>query len=164
MKPDHVCVNHSNQEAVSFCHCCHDWLCSACVAEGQTHYYCRKPECFEALEREGAIAEGKCPFCGKATIPDVPRCGACGKELRELTAEEKSEDLIIIARFNNAIEAHLAQTKLESEDIDSYIADEHMVSLNPGYDIAFGGVKLQVKKSDVVRANDILGENQENPA
>src|SRR5579872_7326377 len=156
MKPDHYCVNHSTQEAISFCHHCQDWFCFNCLTEGPKHYYCHKPECLQALKSEVAFVQSNCPFCGESIQSGNIHCGSCGKKLRELTDKEKAEDLVIIARYNNPMEAHLAQTKLESEGIEAYIADEHMVSINPGYDIAFGGVKLRVKKSELGRANQVL--------
>ena len=157
MKPDHVCVNHSTVEAVSFCHHCQDWLCSRCVVEGREHYYCRKTECIEALNREEALAQGKCPYCGKVVRAGAALCGPCGKPLRELTDEEKAEDLITVATYNHSMEAHLARTKLESEGIEAYVADEHMVSINPAYNIPFGGVKLKIKNTDLNKAISVLG-------
>ena len=156
MKPDHLCVKHPTKEAVSSCHHCQEWFCFDCLKEGPQNYYCQKADCIQALKSEVAITQNKCPFCGEKINPEAPQCQFCGKKLRELTLEENAEDLITIARFNNPMEAHLAKTKLESEGIEAYIADEHMVSINPGLDIAFGGVKLQVKKSDFDKAVSAL--------
>jgi hypothetical protein len=69
------------------------------------------------------------------------------------------DDLVTIARFSSAIEAHLARTKLESEGIQAFVADEHMIAINPIYDLALGGVKLQIKNSDVERARKSLGDS-----
>ncbi|HTC20507.1 MAG TPA: hypothetical protein VK859_06655, partial [bacterium] len=57
MKPNQICINHPAQKAISFCSHCHDWLCSQCVIEGRQHYYCRKPECLKALNREEALLD-----------------------------------------------------------------------------------------------------------
>lgn len=67
-----------------------------------------------------------------------------------------SEKLITIATFSQAIEAHVSKTKLESEGIICFIADENIVNMNWFYSNAVGGVKLQVKESDVKRALEIL--------
>lgn len=72
---------------------------------------------------------------------------------------EAGDDLVTIARFSSPIEAHLARTKLESEGIEAFVADEHMISINPVYDLALGGVKLQIKYSDVERAQKSLGDS-----
>jgi hypothetical protein len=72
---------------------------------------------------------------------------------------ESGDDLVTIARFSSAIEAHLARTKLESEGIEAFVADEHMISIDPFYDLALGGVKLQTKNSNVKRALKSLGDS-----
>ncbi len=155
MKPDHICVNHPGVEAVGFCHHCRNWLCSRCVTEGRENYYCRKPECLKALKIEDAWAQGKCPFCGKKYNPMSPFCGSCGKQLRELTPEEKTDDLVTIARYGNPMEANLALSKLKSEGIEAYVADEQMVSIYSA-NMVFGGMRLQVKKTEMEKAIQIL--------
>lgn len=158
MKPDHYCANHPTYEALSFCHSCKDWLCSECMVPGRNYYYCKKPDCLLELKKEQASFAGRCPACGKPVDTGAAVCFSCGKKLRELTPEEKEETtLITIARFGSPTEAYLAKTKLESEDIESYVADEHMIAINPGYNIAFGGVRLKVKKSEAARALEVLG-------
>jgi hypothetical protein len=156
MKPEHICANHPNEEAVSVCHHCGEWFCSPCLREGPEYYYCGKSQCIQALEVATSLQKRKCPSCGESINEGAYKCGFCGKQLRELTESEKTEDLILVARYKSSVEAHLACSKLESEEIESYIADEHMVTINPAF-YAFGGVKLQVKKSDFNRAVRILG-------
>jgi hypothetical protein len=159
MKPEHVCVNHPNEEAVSVCHHCHDWFCLRCLKEGPEYYYCNKPKCHEAFLAVIALSDSKCPFCGELVFPDTIYCGSCGKQIRELTAAEKADDLVTVARYKNSTEAYLCQTILESVDIEAYIADEHMFTINPAF-YAFGGVKLKVKKSDFDKAALVLNDKQ----
>jgi DNA-directed RNA polymerase subunit RPC12/RpoP len=66
------------------------------------------------------------------------------------------EKLVTIATFSKAIDAHLSKTRLESEGIECLIADEYIVTMNWLYSNAVGGVKPQVKESDVERAIEIL--------
>jgi hypothetical protein len=68
-----------------------------------------------------------------------------------------SEKLVTVAAFSLAIEADLARTKLESEGIECFVADEHTVTMNWLYSHAIGGVKLKVWQSDLQRAKEILG-------
>lgn len=68
------------------------------------------------------------------------------------------ESLVTVATFNYPLEAHLHRAKLESEGIDSIVVDEHMIHANWLYNIAVGGVKLQVRESDAEKALRILGE------
>lgn len=54
------------------------------------------------------------------------------------------------------MEAHLVKEKLKSEGIESFLLDEHAVAMDVTYSQVLGGVKLQVKESDVRRAAEIL--------
>ncbi|MDY6863730.1 MAG: DUF2007 domain-containing protein [Thermodesulfobacteriota bacterium] len=67
-----------------------------------------------------------------------------------------AEKLITVATFSQAIEAHLSKIRLESEGIECFIADEHVVAINWFLSNAVGGVKLKVKELDAERAAEIL--------
>jgi len=75
---------------------------------------------------------------------------------------DESEYLVTVAQFSSGMEAQLARTKLESEGIEAYVADEHMMSINPMYDFALGGVRLQTKSSEAERALKILNNSSAN--
>ncbi len=64
--------------------------------------------------------------------------------------------LITIASFPQAIQAHIARSRLESEGIETFIRDENIVTLNWLYSNAVGGVKLEVYEQDVPQALSIL--------
>jgi len=66
------------------------------------------------------------------------------------------EKLVTIATFSEPMEAHLCQAKLEAEGVESYIADEHTIGTNWFYTNIVGGVKLQVRSSDVENAARII--------
>jgi hypothetical protein len=62
-------------------------------------------------------------------------------------------NLVTIATFAQAWEAHLAAGKLESEGIAAVIADENIVGTGGGlYTNMVGGIKLQVPRVDRERA------------
>ena len=70
-----------------------------------------------------------------------------------------SEDVELVATFNDGMEAELAKSKLEREGIQSFVADE-------GIAASFGsiladGVKLMVRSTDLERARVILGSSGE---
>jgi hypothetical protein len=65
-------------------------------------------------------------------------------------------NLITIKTFDNAISARLLKGKLESEGIACYIFDEEMVSLNPLYSGAIGGIRLEVNDYDLKFAQEII--------
>ncbi|MBS1774222.1 MAG: hypothetical protein JST82_15295 [Bacteroidetes bacterium] len=58
-------------------------------------------------------------------------------------------ELITVAVFPNAFNAHLVQGRLHADGVGSYIKDEHTLQVNPLYSNALGGIKLQVKQTDV---------------
>ena len=64
--------------------------------------------------------------------------------------------LITIKTFDNSIDTHLMKSKLESEGIVCYIFDENMVTYNPIYNIAFGGIKLKINEQDLNKASNII--------
>ena len=64
--------------------------------------------------------------------------------------------LITLITFDNSIDAHILRTRLESEGIRSYLFDDTMVSLNPIYNMALGGIKLKVSNEDLGRAREII--------
>src|SRR3982751_6079765 len=69
-------------------------------------------------------------------------------------ATHQEEKLVLIARFNNAFEAGLAQLKLESEGILIYPED----AMVTGIDAYTGqrGTRIRVRPEDAPRAVDLL--------
>ncbi len=72
--------------------------------------------------------------------------------------DEDGDALVTIAQFNYLAEAHLARSRLESEGIDCFLADENMVHANWLYANAIGGMRLQVRASDRASALAVLGQ------
>ncbi|MFH1778386.1 MAG: DUF2007 domain-containing protein [Candidatus Omnitrophota bacterium] len=70
------------------------------------------------------------------------------------------EKLVTIAKFTHVVDAHLARTKLESEGVECCIRDEHIVQMNWLLSNLVGGVKLQVKETDVDKAKEILKKKE----
>jgi rubredoxin len=67
-----------------------------------------------------------------------------------------SEKLVTVATFDISYEAHLAKARLEDEGIPALLLDENIVTMMMRYSHAVGGIKLQVRKSDAVRAKALL--------
>jgi len=65
---------------------------------------------------------------------------------------------IVIISFTYGYEAHLAKSKLESEEIEVLVRDELNAQVCEAGANAVGGVKLCVRESDVVRAIHSLKE------
>lgn len=72
------------------------------------------------------------------------------------TSRETS--LATIATFSYPTQAHILRTRLEAEGIETFIADELTITGNWLYSNAVGGVKLQVRESDMARAREILNQ------
>jgi hypothetical protein len=66
------------------------------------------------------------------------------------------EEMVTIARFFSLGEAKLAQGKLSSEGISAFLCDEHVHAIGWHMGAAFGGIRLQVRDSQVVRALEVL--------
>ena len=58
----------------------------------------------------------------------------------------------VVAAFTYSLQAHLAKSKLESEEMEVLIRDELNAQVSEAGANAIGGVKLCVRDSDVIRA------------
>ena len=63
-----------------------------------------------------------------------------------------------IRTFDNAIQANLVKTKLESRGLISFLFDEHSVTMNPLYTNTLSGIKLNVRIEDYYEAETIILE------
>jgi hypothetical protein len=68
------------------------------------------------------------------------------------------DNFVTIKTFTYATEVAVIRGRLESEGIECFAQDELTVQANPFYSNAIGGVKLQVKQSDLRKAIEILEE------
>ncbi|MFM2214263.1 MAG: hypothetical protein RL427_1526 [Bacteroidota bacterium] len=69
---------------------------------------------------------------------------------------EEEAQFQLLRRFQYSSEAIIYQGKLESQGIEVFLRDNHVVDTNPLYSNAVGGVKLYVKTEDVNKAIEIL--------
>lgn len=67
-------------------------------------------------------------------------------------------NFIPLFNFSNYIDAHIILGKLQAENINCWLQDEHTVSINPIWTNAVGGIKLMVAKEDEERAALLLQE------
>lgn len=69
------------------------------------------------------------------------------------------EDKIIVhSTYYNPIEANIIKARLEDSHIPCFLADENVATINPLYNQAIGGVKLNVFEKDLERINALLAE------
>ena len=69
-----------------------------------------------------------------------------------------SDKIIVYSTFYNPIEASIIKAKLEDAGIPCFLTDENVATINPLFNQAIGGVKLNVFEKDIVRINALLAE------
>jgi len=67
-------------------------------------------------------------------------------------------ELVTIRNFRDLPEALLAQGRLESSGIESFLADDNMVRMDWLISNLLGGVKLKVEEANVEIAEEILNQ------
>lgn len=84
----------------------------------------------------------------------------------EEESQPEFDDLVTIARFSFAYQAHMLAGKLEAEGIRAYIPDVNHVIVDPFIANALGGIRVQVLESDKEDALKVLQalENGVTPA
>jgi len=128
------CHNHPDEESLSICHSCGESFCADCLVEGNTYYYCNQKACRLEMQKQGdELVEGSAP-------------------------EGEDAELVTVGIYSHAYEADLAVSRLESEGIMAFTADEFMV--NRLYSSAISGVRLQVPAVDAERAREILSTDE----
>lgn len=71
---------------------------------------------------------------------------------------EKSDKIIVLKRFENAIEANIAKTKLDANDVPCFLTDENLANLYPTQNLLAIGVSLHIFENDLLIAQEILKE------
>ncbi|MCY1515923.1 hypothetical protein D9M68_505280 [compost metagenome] len=56
------------------------------------------------------------------------------------------------------MEANIIKARLDDRDIPCFLTDENIATINPLYNQAIGGVKLNIFEKDIARVNEILAE------
>lgn len=65
--------------------------------------------------------------------------------------------------FDNLVAAHMLMGKLQSEGIECKLVDHNIVAVDPLCSYAVGGIKLQLDKADLEKAQLIVAEIEEQP-
>ena len=66
--------------------------------------------------------------------------------------------MVTIASFQDYVQASIAKSKLDSVGIDTWMADDIMITLDWFYSRLLGGVKLRVRERDAKEARLVLEE------
>jgi hypothetical protein len=70
--------------------------------------------------------------------------------------EVELPSVVTLRQFLTVQEAVMAKSILDSAGIESFLADENVISMNWLWSNALGGVKLRVRKADVAVASELL--------
>ena len=68
------------------------------------------------------------------------------------------DNLVTLITFNFMHDLAILKGRLEVDGIECFVKDEYTVTANPLYGPAVGGIKLQVRESDIENAKQILIE------
>lgn len=67
---------------------------------------------------------------------------------------------VIAEVYDNYVSAHLAQGRLQEENINCWLKDENTITINPILTNAVGGIKLMVAEVQLTRALSILNSDR----
>lgn len=84
------------------------------------------------------------------------RLGRANK--RKQIGNQQMNNFVTIMTFLNPMELAVLRGRLEADGIECRVLDELTAQVNPFYANAIGGIKLQVRESDVQKAIEILKE------
>ncbi len=105
-----------------------------------------------------------CPRCWSEQPDGSETCENCGVHLVDsLKSVEKAlgnppGKLVTVASFDNPMRAEILASRLEAEGIPTFLGDAEMMSINPLWSPALGGVKVQIREDDAERALEIMRE------
>jgi hypothetical protein len=71
-------------------------------------------------------------------------------------------DYVPIRSFDNYIEANIVLHRLQFENINCYLKDENIITIDPLLSPALGGMKLMVHHTQIERAWDLISKAEEN--
>ena len=70
------------------------------------------------------------------------------------------DDIVVLQRFGNVIEANIAKSKLDAYGVPCFLTEENMASLYPGAsNMMNSNVRLHIFRHDVERARQVMSEN-----
>jgi hypothetical protein len=109
-----------------------------------------------------------CPTCRYEYVPGITECPDCYVDLVDSLDEPKSQRapvpdddfrLVSVGSFENYVEAEMVQLKLQSEGIESVLANDIVASTRaPGFIGGPFAVQVRVREEDAPRAAEIINE------
>ncbi len=72
-----------------------------------------------------------------------------------------SDRIVTLISYYNSIEAYSLMERLAAEGIESFVGDDVTISIEPNYNYAYGGVKVNIRECDAQKALMILEQIKE---
>lgn len=72
---------------------------------------------------------------------------------------EEEDKIIVFKRFENAIAANIAKTKLDANGVPCFLTEENLANLYPLQNFPAMGVRLHLFEKDTEWARSVLSEN-----
>jgi hypothetical protein len=72
---------------------------------------------------------------------------------------KNQDEIVVFKRFENAIDANLAKTKLDAYGIPCFLTEENLANLYASQSFMLFGVRLHIFSQDAGRVQEILTEN-----
>ncbi|MFA4866843.1 MAG: DUF2007 domain-containing protein [Pedobacter sp.] len=66
------------------------------------------------------------------------------------------DKIVVFETYYNPIEANIIKSRLMDSGVQCFLSDENMITINPLYTQALGGIKLHLFEKDVNTARSIL--------
>jgi hypothetical protein len=110
-----------------------------------------------------------CSYCGRENPDNAVNCSECGTDEFESDASAPAEkvddpdDLVTLTICAKLADADVIVSKLDSEGIQAFIPDEHLMQ-NVGFNLnTYGYVRVQVRRQDYLAAKELLPEPNNTP-
>jgi hypothetical protein len=111
----------------------------------------------------------QCAYCGGENEDAAVRCQECGTEecktekapAKQTHELDPQDELVTLLSKQRLADADLAVSRLEAAGIDGFIPDQHLMQ-TIGFNLnTFGYVRVQVRRRDLKRAEELLSEPSE---
>ena len=73
--------------------------------------------------------------------------------------QSSPDEWVLLRTCSTIFEAQFLCSVLEGSEIDCYLPDEHVATIQPGSETALGGIRIMVPANDLERAQDVLLHN-----
>jgi Putative prokaryotic signal transducing protein len=164
-----TCANHPQKEAFASCHNCGKNYCADCLDEGSEYYYCKTPQCQQALFKELLPENISCPNCNnmlnlsfserKKKKVHCPECEAFINFNEDPPRVSPKEEYILLLYSMNQGDIGIIKSILDNAGVDYYLSGENFLTVEPLIQPA----RIFVNSTDLETARELLKDFKLNP-